>query len=115
MEPEPQALRPIAGETILGTDSNQPQASEGTQPGKRGVAGNREVHDEPLQATVLRHERDARVHRGQGAACGEPMPGDLHVAGVGAVDPEDCARHLTAAGAHETGESNDLARLAPGS
>ena len=44
-----------------------------------------------------------------GRAARQPPAVDLDVAGVGAVDPEDRARHLAAAGAHEPGERDDLA------
>ena len=40
----------------------------------------------------------------------QPAAGDLDVAGVGPVDPEDRPRDLAAAGADEPGQRHDLAR-----
>ena len=73
------------------------------------VAGDREVHHEPLLAAVLGDEAEPGTHGGERAAAGELLAGDLDAARVGLVDAEDRARHLTAAGADEPGQRDDLA------
>src|SRR6185312_12258639 len=78
--------------------------------GERRVARDRELHDEPLLAAVLGNEPDARAHRGERPPAREPDAVDVDVAGVGAVDAEDRAGDLAAAGADEARERDDLAR-----
>ena len=63
-----------------------------------------------LLPAILGDEPDAGGHRGRSASRARSgLPSTPHRAGVPAVDAEDRARHLAAAGADEARERDDLA------
>src|SRR4029077_563829 len=109
VELELQPARPVARETALGAAADDAAARQRAHAGERRVARDREVHDEPLLAAVLGDEADARAHRGERPVAPEPEAVDLDVPRVGAVDAEDRAGDLAAAGPDEARERDDLA------
>src|SRR4029077_9532468 len=106
--PPPRARRtpPSAAPPGPGNKNPPPQAR---QRGERDVAGDRHLHDEPLLASILGDEADPRVHGTAGRAPAHRAPVEGHAARVEAVDAEDRASDLAAAGADQPGQRDDLA------
>ena len=69
------------------------------------------VEDQPLNAAILRDERDAGGNRFLRIADIDALTADEDLARVDAVDAEDRARQLGPPAAHQTGETEDLARI----
>ena len=110
LELEPRA--PVGGEAALRGRQDEPEAPEPPERRERDVARDRHLHDEPLLAAILRHEADAGGHRRRRRGLAQLLrPLTVTEPGVVAVDPEDRAGDLAAAGADEPGERDDLARL----
>src|ERR1039457_5813594 len=89
-----------------------PDQAELAQPAQRSeghVPVNAQVHHQPLLPPVLGDESDAGLHRGEWLAVGQFRAAHPDRPGRPLVDAEDGADNLTAAGADETGQGNDLA------
>src|SRR4051794_1125270 len=103
-----EARRPVTGEPALARGADEAEASKPPQRRERDVAADRHLHHEPLLAAVLRHEADAGFHRPRWGCGPQRLAPEQHAAAVVAIDSEDRARDLAAAGADEPCERDDL-------
>ena len=104
-----EALRPLRGGGAFAGAVDEAEPGQRVPQRQRRVAGDREVHDEPLLAPVLGHEADAGVDGGLRIPRTQRSAEQLDAAPVVAVDAEHGPRDLGAAGADESGEGDDLA------
>ncbi|GAA3232314.1 hypothetical protein GCM10020216_051570 [Nonomuraea helvata] len=71
----------------------------------------REQRDEPLVVAVLRHEPEARPHRGRHVTRPDPAAVDRDRAGVGLAQPDQRLGQADLAAARGSGQADDLTRL----